>query len=91
MIGWNEKKRYESIMTNKRSPKGELLASGPLKPEVVKMENGEVDPLHIAAKDIIMAHHERSAEKLKQAMRNFIDLHHNTPHDDEPSEGPEGI
>ena len=43
----------------------------------------ELDGRHIAAQDAINAMHEKSPEKLRQALMNFMDLHN--MHNDETS------
>lgn len=51
------------------------MGPAPMKPEVVMNEGGEVDGRHLAAQDILGAHHEKSPEKLMEALSNFINLH----------------
>jgi hypothetical protein len=69
-------KAYTTIIA-KRGPKGErTMEPTPMKPEIVKDESGELDGKHLAAQDILAAHHTGSAEDLNQALSNFIDLHH---------------
>jgi len=75
MIIPDDKRKAMTVIMSKRSPKGEPLGSAPMKPEIVKTENGELDHRHSAAQDIMAAHHEASPEKLMQALGNFIDLH----------------
>lgn len=58
----------------KRSPKGETLGSAPMKSEIVKDQDGEIDGRHVAAQDILAAMNEKSPEKLMQALANFMDL-----------------
>jgi hypothetical protein len=70
----DHKKHVTSIMS-KRSPKGEALSQAPMKAEHVSDEAGEVDPRHLAAQDVLAAHHEKSPMKLMEALSNFIDLH----------------
>lgn len=71
----DHKKAVTSIMS-KRSPKGEVTMSPtPMKPEIHKAEGGEVDGRHLAAQDIIAAHHSKSPEALMEALGNFINLH----------------
>lgn len=69
------KKAYQTVMA-KRNPKGEALSGpAPMNAEVSKDEDGEMDPRHAAAQDVMSAMHEKSPEKLMQAMANFHDLH----------------
>lgn len=75
MIIHDEKKALMTIM-RRRGKKGEVLAGpAPMKTESVKDEDGEVDGRHAAAEDAIAAFHEKSPEKLMQALANFHDLH----------------
>lgn len=64
-----------ATILSKRTPKGDKVSEAPMKPESVKDEHGEVDGRHVAAQDIIAAMHEKSADKLMQALANFHDLH----------------
>lgn len=70
------KNKYSTVMSGRRSPEGEQL-SGPseMKIEDSKEEPGEPDGRHEAAQDMISAFHEKSPQKLMEAMGNFIDLH----------------
>lgn len=71
---WDEKKNITTIMS-KRKPDGEKISAAPMKVEVVKDEDGKVDGRHEAAQDILAAIHEKSADKLNQALQNHYDLH----------------
>jgi len=84
MMMFDDKKAISSILS-KRSPKGESMGKAPMKAEMSKSEDGTPDPRHAAAQDMIMALHEKSPEKLMQAMANFHDLHamHKEPDGDE--------
>ena len=76
MFGHEDKKKIATIMLGKRNAKGERTAEPTeMKPEITKMEDGEMDGRHSAAQDMIAAFHEKSPEKLSQAMKNFIDIH----------------
>lgn len=48
----------------------------PMASEVTKTEDGEIDGRHIAAQDMLGAMHEKSPQKLMEALANFIDIHH---------------
>lgn len=76
MIIHDKKNAIQTIM-KRRSEKGGPVIAGPspMAPEVSMDEGGEVDPRHAAAQDMIMAMHEKSAEKYSQAMGNFMDMH----------------
>jgi hypothetical protein len=68
-------KSINTIMS-KRHPKGMVeMDQTPMKPEIVKTQDGEMDGKHLAAQDILAAHHSKSASKMREAMENFIDLH----------------
>lgn len=68
-------KRAVMTIISKRSPKGDSLGAMPQQVESSRDEHAVPDPRHAAAQDMIMAMHEKSAEKLKEAMANFHDLH----------------
>lgn len=84
MIFFDDKMQKMGSSMGKRSPKGEH-ASGPtpMKPEIVKSEDGEVDGRMAAAEDMIAAFHEKSPMKLMEALANFIDMHALRPDDSE--------
>lgn len=72
----HDKKAAVTLMMSRKSPKGEKLSGPtPVKPEISQTEPGEVDGRHTAMQDFMAGHHEGSAEKMAQAMSNFIDLH----------------
>lgn len=75
-------------MMAKRGPKGGEMLSGPapMKSEVMKDEEGMPDGRHAAAQDMIAAFHEKSPEKLVQAMANFHDIHSSMAKEESPSE-----
>ncbi len=75
MIIPDDKRKIATIISSKRSAKGEKLGSAPMLAEVVKDDKGEIDGRHVAAQDIMMAMHEKSPEKLMNALANFHDLH----------------
>ena len=72
-----DKKRAMQTIMQKRGAKGGALEMKPtpMKPEIVKDEDGLPDGKHLAAQDMIAAFHEKSADKLMQALGNFMDLH----------------
>lgn len=73
---FDDTKKAISTMMAKRSAKGEKISGPvPMKAESVKEAPGEPDGRHLAAQDIIAAHHEKSPERLMEALGNFIDLH----------------
>jgi hypothetical protein len=69
----DDKKALTTIMS-RRSKDGSTVSS-PMAEEVSKDEDGNVDGRHAAAQDIIMAMHEKSPQKLMEALSNFHDLH----------------
>lgn len=76
MIIPDHKKMMATAMA-RRAQMGEP-ATGPgtpVKPEVVKSEDGEPDGRHAAAEDMIAAFHEKSPHKLMQSLANFMELH----------------
>jgi hypothetical protein len=75
----DHKKATTNIMA-KRDAKGErTMEPTPMKAEVVKDEDGMMDGKHLAAQDVMAAHHSGSAEQLSQALSNFVDLHLSGP------------
>ncbi len=79
MIMPDDKKRIATIISSRKSAKGEDLGAAPMKSEVVKNEAGEIDGRHLAAQEMMSALHEKSPEALMRSMMNFIDLHSNMP------------
>ncbi len=74
MMMHDTKKALMTIMRSRKDSKDPGMAA-PMKTEEVKSEDGEPDGRHAAAQDMMMAMHEKSPEKLMQAMINFHDLH----------------
>ncbi len=72
---FDDKKAQTATILSKRTPKGDKQSESPMKTEVVKQSDGQVDGRHVAAQDIIAAMHEKSPEKLMHALANFHDLH----------------
>ena len=73
MIITDQKKAIATMMA-KRRPDGSV-DSAPMVPSSTKTEEGEIDPRHAAAEDIMTAFHEKHAGKLMEAMAAFHDLH----------------
>ncbi len=71
-------KRMKGSVIARREKDGEVM-EGPLKPEITKSEDGEMDPKHVAAQDMLMAMGEKSAQKFSEALSNFLELHHSQP------------
>ena len=73
---WDKKKNMDTIMQRRRGESGgAVISETPMKPEISLDEGGEIDGKHMAAEDMIEAFHAKSADRLKEAMGNFIDLH----------------
>lgn len=73
----HDKKNAIMTIMAKRGPKGGEITAGPapMKSEESMTEPGMPDGRHEAAQDMIAAMHEKSPEKLMQAMANFHDIH----------------
>lgn len=87
MMIHDRKNAITTIMSRRGAKGGEHIAGpAPMKPEVSMMEGGEVDGRHAAAQDMMAAMHEKSAQKMADAMGNFIDIHKSMADsgDDEP-------
>lgn len=74
MIILDKKKAMMSIMA-KRHPKDGTMEQAPMAPTEVKTDDGNADPRHVAAQDILMAIHEGHPEKLMEGLKNFMELH----------------
>jgi predicted Abi (CAAX) family protease len=83
MALWDKKKQLQTVMARRRDGKGEVIAAvAPVKPEIVKDDEGHIDHLHVAAQDMLSAIHEKSAEALMRAIVNFIDMYEAQPHEE---------
>lgn len=69
------KKAAMTILAKRKASGERTMAPTPMKTEVVKDEDGEVDGRHVAAQDILSAHGEGSAQKLSEALGHFLDMH----------------
>ena len=85
---FNDHKKALMTIMAKRNPKGvRTMSPTPMKAEVTKSEGKVIDGRHLAAQEMIAAHHEKSPEKLSQAMQNFMDIHFAKRNDEtEPSQ-----
>jgi effector-binding domain-containing protein len=73
-------KKNAMTIIGRRKPSGErTMAPTPMKAEEVKDKDGNPDARHIAAQELLAAHHEGSPEKMSQALASFIDIHMNKP------------
>lgn len=79
---FDEKKALTTIISKRKSD-GEKVSAAPMKTEEVKSEDGKEDPRHLAAQDILSAIHEKSADKLNQALQNHHDLHSSMKSDEQ--------
>lgn len=72
-----DKKRALMTVLAKRGEKGGEHVSGPapMKEEDSMTKPGMEDGRHAAAQDMISAMHEKSPQKLMDAMANFHDIH----------------
>ncbi len=86
MIIPEDKRRIATIMASRKSSKGEDLGAAPMKPAIVKTEDGAMDGRFVAAQDAMAAFHEKSPEKLMRALGNFHDLHSSMKGSEEPIE-----
>lgn len=89
MIIPDDKKRIATMISSRRSAEGKDLGAAPMKTEVVKDEDGEIDGRHVAAGDMIAALNEKSPELLMRALINFHDLHMNMPKEESEEEADE--
>lgn len=88
MIMFDKKKALMTIIA-KRHPKDGTMSAAPMKTEVTKEDDGQLDGRHAAAEDMIAAFHEKSPQKLMEAMANFHDLH--SQMSNKSTEEPDGI
>lgn len=80
---FDDHKKASTIIRGKRSAKGVRESDPtPMKPEIVKNEDGSMDGKHVAMQDFLSAHQEGSPLKMSQALENWHDIHANKP---EPS------
>lgn len=86
MIIPDDKRKISTLISSRKSAKGEDLGSAPMKPEIVKSEGGEIDGRHVAMQDFLAGVHEKSPEKMMRAMGNFHDLHASMPMDESQDE-----
>lgn len=85
MALWDKRQQLGTIMKRRRGSSDEPIPmSAPMKNEISMDEPGEMDGRHMAAQDMLAAMHEKSPEKMKQAMSNFIDLHMSRGDEDMP-------
>lgn len=71
---FDAKKTAQTIMSGRKKD-GMDYGPSPMKNENVMEEDGSLDGRHLASQDMLNAFHDKSPEKLKSAMINFLDLH----------------
>lgn len=73
----HDKKNAVTVMMKKRGPKGGEILSGPSpqKPENMMDEERMPDGRHAAMQDFLAGVHEKSPEKMTNAMANFHEIH----------------
>lgn len=78
----NDKKKLMTILVSKRDPKTgeEKSRTHGMQPE---SDSSDESGLHSASEDLIAAVHEKSAHKVKDAMKSFILQHGNLSKKDE--------
>lgn len=73
---FDDRRNAVTTILTKRRGNGDVTAGPtPMKPEIHKTEDGELDGKHLAAQDVLAAHHSASPAALMEALGNFIDLH----------------
>lgn len=84
---WDKKKAMQTMIAKRRDGGGPMeVGPAPMKNEVVKTEDGEIDGRHMAAQDVMAAFHEKSSEKLMRSLADFMDLHLAQPEKQDPRE-----
>lgn len=74
MLMIDKDKAYTTVMGRRRDADGST-SEAPMVPSDIKSEDGNADPRHEAAKDILMAMNEKHPGKLMEALAAFHDLH----------------
>lgn len=82
----DDNKKIATAILSKRKPDGDRISQSPMKSEVIKDEDGVPDGRHLAAQDMIAAFHEKSAERLNQALQSWSAIH-NSKSEDESASG----
>lgn len=73
---FDDPKKNAMTIIARRKKNGERISGpAPMKQEIVKTEDGEIDGRHVAAQDMLAAQHEGSAQKFAEALGNFMDMH----------------
>lgn len=84
---WDKKKAMGTLIAKRKENGGPReVGPAPMQNEIVKDQDGELDGRHMASQDMLAAFHEKSADKLMQALSNFMDLHLAQPEKKDPRE-----
>lgn len=75
MLPFDEKKTIATIVSKRHPKTGEHSAAPMASERPTKLEGGEIDGRHAAAQDVMSAVHEKSPQKLAEALANFHDIH----------------
>lgn len=86
MMWDDDNKKTALTILSKRKPDGERVSAAPMRAEVVKDEDGIPDGRHLAAQDMMAAFHEKSPQKLSEAMANWMDIHNSKSKDESSSD-----
>jgi hypothetical protein len=82
---FEDPKKTAHTIIGKRDSKGNRsMAPTEVKPEITKMEDGQMDGRHAAMEDFMAAHEEKSPQKMADAMKNFMDIHNSESDSGEP-------
>lgn len=77
---FDDEKRAATLIRGRRNAKGVREAEPTaMKSEHVQTEPGEVDGRHSAMQDFLAAHQEGSAQRMSEAMANFLAIHSAPP------------
>ena len=82
---FDKKKELQTLIARRSGSGDRTMDPTPMKNEVVKTQDGELDGRHLAAQEALAAVHEGSPEKFMSAIGNFMDLHSSMKDKPEPS------
>lgn len=86
---YDEDKKIATVVRARRDKSGSRVSDPvKVKPEISKTEDGEPDGKHAAMQDFMSAHQEGSAQKMSDALSNFLDIHQSRDAGDESGEEP---
>jgi hypothetical protein len=76
MMIYDRKKAMDSVMARRaQNGGGHISGPAPMKADLMKNEDGELDGRHAAAQDLMSSIHEKSPHKMAQALSNFMEMH----------------